>query len=139
MDTVVIYKANVDSVQKVLQLLRKEGFHPAALENPDPVTTHYSRATYLISIAVPREEAPGATSVLRRWEESRQTHVREVTGKLYRSLWYSTVIVVILALVFYLVGFLSDGAPLLFVVWLVLFGLLANSQHVINKFKRRRN
>ena len=139
MDTVVVYKANVDSVQRVLSLLRREGFHPAALENPDPVTTHYSRATYLISIAVPREEAPGATSVLRRWEESRQTYVREVTGKLYRSLAYSTAATAILALIFLLFDFLSDGAPLLFVVWLVIFGLLANSQHIINKFKRRRS
>ena len=37
MDTVVIYKANVDSVQKILRLLRKEGFHPAAVEiQPGP-------------------------------------------------------------------------------------------------------
>lgn len=139
MDTVVIYKANVDSVQKVLLLLRKEGFHPAALEDPGPITTHYSRASYIVSIAVPREEAPGAASALRKWEESRQTYVREVTGKLYRSLAWSVGVTAILALVFFMFDFLSDGAPLLFVIWLVLFGLLANSQHIINKFKRRRN
>ena len=137
MEAVVIYKANIDSVQRILQLLRKEGFHPAALENPDPVTTHYSRATYLISIAVPPEEAPGATSVLRKWEESRQTYVREVTSKLYRSLAYATAATVIFALIFLLFDFLSDGAPLLFVFWLVVFALLANLETIRRKLRGR--
>jgi hypothetical protein len=34
MDSVVVYKANPESVQNVLGLLRKEGFNPATLENP---------------------------------------------------------------------------------------------------------
>lgn len=126
MDAVVIYKANVDSVQKVLGLLRKEGFHPAALEDPGPITTHYSRATYPVSIAVPREEAPGATSVLRRWDESRRASVQEITGNLSRSLWYSSVIVAILALILLLFGVLFDTAALLFLAWLALFALFAN-------------
>jgi len=146
MDTVVVYQANLDSVQPVLQLLRQEGFNPTTLEDPNPSMPHYLGRAYpcvrnscLISIAVPREEAPGATAILRKWDESRQTSVKEITGKLSRSLAYSTVFVAVLAMIFFLFGFLFDGAPLLFLVWLVLFVLLANTEYIMDRLKRRRS
>jgi len=133
MDTVVVYKANLDSVQPVLRLLRKEGFNPVTLDDPNPSMPHYLGQAYpsvrdacLISIAVPREEAPGAASVLRKWDKSRRTSVQETTKNLSRSLWYSSVIVAIIALILLLFGVLSDAAALLFLAWLALFALFAN-------------
>ena len=127
MDIVVVYKANPESVQTVLGLLRKEGFNPATLENPSSasVLSGAGKATYLISVTVPRDQAAGAKSVLRKWDEARQLEVRQTTGKLAGPLLLSVMVVAVLAIIFLLLGILLDAAPLLFVIWLVVFALLA--------------
>ena len=121
---VVVYKANPESLQTVLGLLRKEGFHPATLENPGSAPVR-SGATYLISVTVPREEVPGAKSVLRKWDDARQSDVKQTTGKLAGPLIFSVVVVAVLAIIFLFFGILLDTAPLLFVIWLVVFALMA--------------
>ena len=127
MDIVVVYKANPESVQTVLGLLRKEGFNPTTLENSSSaaVLSGAGKATYLISVTVPRDEAAGAKSVLRKWDEARQLEVRQTTGKLAGPLLLSVMVVAVLAIIFLLLGILLDAAPLLFVIWLVVFALLA--------------
>jgi hypothetical protein len=124
MDTVIVYKANPDSVQTVLGLLRKEGFNPATLENPGlaPVRTG---GTYLISITVPRDEAKGAKSVLRRWDEARQCEIEQMTRKLAGPLLFSIMVVAVCTIIFLFLGVLWNNLPLLFVIWLVVFALLA--------------
>jgi hypothetical protein len=124
MDNVIVYKANPESVQTVLGLLRKERFHPATLENPSSAPVR-SGATYLISITVPRDEAAGAKSVLRKWDEGRQSEVKQTTGKLAGPLLFSVMVVTVLAIIFLFLGILLDAAPLLFVIWLVVFALMA--------------
>ena len=127
MDIVVVYKVNPESLQTVLGLLRKEGFNPATLENPSSgaVLSGAGKATYLISITVPRDEAAGAKSVLRKWDETRQSEVKQTTGKLAGPLLFSVMVVVVLAVIFLFLGILWDNVPLLFVIWLVVFALLA--------------
>ncbi len=127
MDFVVVYKANPESVQTVLGILRKEGFNPATLENPSSaaVLSGAGKATYLISVTVPREEAAGAKSVLSKWDEARQSEVQQTTGKLAGALLFSVMVVVVLAIIFLFLGILWDNVPLLFVIWLVVFALLA--------------
>jgi len=127
MDMVVIYKANPESLQTVVGLLRKEGFHPATLENPSSaaVLSGAGKATYLISVTVPREESAGAKSVLRKWDEARQSEIKQTTGKLAGPLLFSVMVVAVLAVIFLFMGILLDAAPLLFVIWLVVFALLA--------------
>jgi len=124
MDMVVVYKANPESLQTVLGLLRKEGFHPATLENPGSAPLR-SGGTCLISVTVPREEVPGAKSVLRKWDDTRQPDVEQTTGKLAGPLIFSVVVVAVLAIIFLFFGILLDTAPLLFVIWLVVFALMA--------------
>lgn len=127
MDFVVVYKANPESLQTVLGILRKEGFNPTTLENPSSaaVLSGAGRATYLISITVPRDEAAGAKSVLRKWDEARQSEVKETTGKLAGPFLFSVMVVAVLAIIFLFLGILWDNVPLLFVIWLVVFALLA--------------
>jgi hypothetical protein len=124
MDVVVVYKANPESLQTLLGLLRKEGFNPATLENPSSVPVR-SGGTYLISVTVPRDQAAGAKSILSKWDEARQSEVKQTTGKLAGALIFSVMVVAVLAVIFLFLGILWDNAPLLFVIWLVVFALLA--------------
>lgn len=127
MDSVVVYKANPESVQTVLGILHKEGFNPATLENPSmPVILGGAgEGIYLISITVPREEATGAKSVLSKWDEVRQSQVEQATGKLAGPLLLSVMAIAVLAVIFLFMGILWDNVPLLFVIWLIVFALLA--------------
>ncbi len=127
MKMVVVYKTNPESVQTVLGLLRKEGFTPTTLENPSSaaVLSGAGKATYLISITVPREEAEGARSVLRKWDKARQSEAEQITGKLAGPLLFSAMVVAVLAIIFLFTGILWDNVALLFVIWLVVFALLA--------------
>lgn len=127
MDAVVVYKANPDSVQQVLGYLRKEGFNPVVLENPDPIAFHWAvRRTHRIEILVPRQEAPGAASVLRKWEQANESEVEKLTSSLTTPFLYATIITAIVAIVLALVGFLSEALPFLALIWAVLFALIAN-------------
>lgn len=121
---VVVYKANPESVETMLGLLRKEGFNPATLENTNPASLR-SEASYLISITVPRDEAAGARSVLRKWDDSRQSEVKKTTGKLAGPLIFSAMVIAVLTIIFLFLGILWNNVPLLFVIWLVVFALLA--------------
>ena len=138
MNTVVVYKANPESLQKVLGLLRKEGFNPTTLENPASGATLHGagRATYLISIAVPRSEARGAASVLRKWDKAQESEVSELTGKLAGPFILSTMIIAALAVIFLLFGILFDVVAVLAVVWIVLFASLANADKIMLKARR---
>ena len=124
MDMVIIYKANPESLQTVLGLLRKEGFNPATLENPGLAPVR-SGGTYVISITVPRNEAAGAKSVLRKWDEARQSEIEKTTSKLAGPFLFSVMTAAVLAIIFLFLGILWDNVPLLFVIWLVVFALLA--------------
>ena len=137
-DVVVVYKANPESLQKVLGLLRKEGISPTTLESPASGATMHGagRATYLISIAVPRSEAAGAASVLRKWDKVRQSEVSEMTGKLAGPFILSAMVVAVLAIVLLLFGILLDAVALLPVAGIVAFALAANVANI--KLKTRR-
>lgn len=124
MDMVVVYKANPESVQTVLGLLRKEGFNPTTLENPGSAPVR-SGATYLISVTVPREEALGAQSVLSKWDEARQSEIEQTTRKFAGPMLFSVMVVAVLAVIFLFLGILLDATALLFVIWLVVFALMA--------------
>jgi len=131
MDNVVIYKANPESLQTVLGLLRKEGFNPATMESPGSALVR-SGGTYLISVTVPRDQALGAKSVLSKWDAARQSEVQQATGKLAGPLLFSVMVIAVLAVIFLFMGILWDNVPLLFVIWLVVFALLAK---VVNSTK----
>jgi hypothetical protein len=124
MDSVVIYKATPDSLQTVLGILRKEGFNPATLENPGvaPVRTG---GTYLISITVPRDEVAGAKSVLRKCDQAQQSEIEKATSRLAGPLIFSVMVIAVLTIIFFVLGILWNNVPLLFVIWLVVFALLA--------------
>ena len=124
MDMVIVYKANPESVQTVLGLLRKEGFNPATLENHGLAPVR-SGGTYLISVTEPRDEAAGAKSVLRKWDKTRQSEIEKTTKKLAGPLLFSVTVVAVLTIILLFLGILWDNVPLLFVIWLVVFALLA--------------
>jgi len=136
-NAVVVYKANPESLQKVLGLLRKEGFTPTTLDNRVSATDLHGagRATYLISVAVSRSEAAGAAAVLKKWDKARQFEVHEMTGKLAGPFIFSAMVVAVLAIVLLLFGILLDTVALLPVVWIVVFALTANAKKI--RFKAR--
>jgi hypothetical protein len=124
MDTVVVYKANPESLETMLGLLRKEGFNPAALEDSNPASVR-SGGTYLISITVPPDEAAGARLVLRKWDDARRSEVEKTTSKLAGPLIFSAMVIAVLTIILLSLGILWHNVPLLFVIWLVVFALLA--------------
>jgi len=136
-DAVVVYKANPESLQAVLGLLRKEGFNPSTLENPSSadVLSGAGKAAYLISITVPANEESGARSVLRKWDQERLSEVNKMTVKLAGPFLLSIIVVAVLALVLLLAGILSDAAAFLFVIWIVVFALAANAEKLVRKVR----
>ena len=138
MDRIVVYKANTESLPVVLKLLRKDGFNPTTLEDP-AVLPYRGAHRHVIHVAVPREEAPGAASVLRRWEEASELDVKEKTGALAGPLLFSTMVTIGLGLVFLFFGILLEAVALLFVIWLVVFTLAAKAEKITKIVKRRRN
>ena len=56
---------------------------------------------------------------------ARQSEVKETTGKLAGPLLLSVMVVAVLTIIFLFMGILWDNVPLLFVIWLVIFALLA--------------
>jgi acetolactate synthase regulatory subunit len=124
MDNVIVYKTNPESLQTVLGLLRKEGFNPATMENPGLAPVR-SGGTYLISITVPRDESIGAKSVLRKWDQARRVEIEKTTRKLAGPLIFSAMVIVVLTIIFLFLGILWNNVPLLFVIWLVVFAVLA--------------
>jgi len=137
-ETVVVYKANPESIQAILGLLRKEGFNPNTLENPSStdVLSGAGKAAYLISVIVPADEAPGARSVLRKWDEEHQSEVNKMTVKLAGPFLLSTIVIAVLALIFLLAGVLTDAVAFLFVIWLIVFALAANAEKLIRKVRK---
>jgi hypothetical protein len=123
-DMVVVYKANPESVETMLGLLRKEGFNPEMLENINPASLR-SGGSYLISITVPRDEAAGAKSVLKKWDDAQQSEVKKTTSNLAGPLIFSVMVIAVLTIIFFFLGILWNNVPLLFVIWLVVFALLA--------------
>lgn len=137
MDIVVVYKANPESLQTVLGLLRKEGFNPTTLENRSAAAAPSGcrKAAYLISVAVPKDEAPAAKSVLREWDEAQLPKVKKLIGALAGPFLGSVMVAGVLAFVLFFLGILSDAVALLFILWLVVFALLANAERIMQKLK----
>ena len=93
MDRIVVYKANTESLPVVLGLLRKEGYNPTTLE--DPAMVPYRGASHhVVHVAVPRDQAPGAASVLRRWDEAQQSDIKKKTQILAGPLLFSTMVTI---------------------------------------------
>ncbi|UCC97670.1 MAG: hypothetical protein JSW66_17725 [Phycisphaerales bacterium] len=141
MNSVVVYEANPESLQTVLGFLRKEGFNPTTLENPSAAAalSGCGKATYLISVAVPKDEAPAARSVLRKWDQAQRPKVTKIVGKLAGPFLCSVMVAGVLGFIFLLLGILSDAVALLFVIWIVVFALLANAERIMEKLKGARN
>ncbi len=138
MDKVVVYKANTESLPVVLGLLRKGGFSPTTLEDP-AIVPYRGGHRHVVHVAVPREQAPGAASVLRKWDEAQETDIKEKTGVLAGPLLFSTMVTIGLALVFLFFGILLEAVALLFVLWLVVFAVAANAEKITKIVKRRTN
>jgi len=134
---VVVYKANPESLQAVLGLLRKEGFNPTTLEDP-AIVPYRGASHHVVHVAVPRDQAPGAMSILRKWDEARQSDIKKKTDTLAGPLLFSTMVTIGLAVVFFLVGILLETVALLFVIWLVVFAVAANAEKITQKVKRHR-
>jgi len=137
MDRIVVYKANTESLPVVLKLLRKEGFNPTTLEDP-AIVPYRGASHHVVHVAVPRDEAPGAASVLRRWDEARRSDIKKKTQALAGPLLFSTMVTIGLALIFFLFGILLETVALLFVLWLVVFALAANAEKITQKVKQLR-
>ena len=131
---IVIYTASHQTVSQVLSLLRKEGFSPVALDQPDAVYSYAARYTNIIRIAVPPTEASAARSVLAQWEKDGQPQVDSLARRLTIQLLYSILIVALMAIVFHFLGQLTPtGVALLFVLWIIVFVVIANVERIARK------
>ncbi|MFC1633719.1 hypothetical protein ACFL5Z_02665 [Planctomycetota bacterium] len=138
MDRIVVYKANTESLPVVLGLLRKEGFNPTTLEDP-AIVPYRGASHHVVHIAVPREQATGAASVLRRWDEAQQSDIKGKTQALAGPFLFSTMVTIGLVFIFFLFGVLLETVALLFVIWLVVFAVAANAEKITQKVKRQKN
>lgn len=135
MDRVVVYKANTESLDIVLGLLRKEGFNPTTLEDP-AIVPYRGGHRHLVHVAVPRDQARGAESILRKWDEAQQSDIKNKTQVLAGPLIFSTMVTIGLAFVFLFFGILLEAVALLFVIWLVVFALAANAEKLQRRLKK---
>jgi hypothetical protein len=135
MDRIVVYKANTESLEIVLGLLRKEGFNPTTLEDP-AIVPYRGGNRHIVHVVVPRDEAPGAASVLQKWDETRQADIKEKTQALAGPLIFATMVTIGLAFVFLFFGILLETAALLFVLWLVIFVLAANADRLQRRLRK---
>jgi hypothetical protein len=135
MDRVVVYKANTESLDIVLGLLRKEGFNPTTLEDP-AIVPYRGASHHVVHVAVPRDQARGAESLLRKWDETQQSDIKKKTQVLAGPLIFSTMVTIGLALVFLFFGILLETIALLFVLWLVVFALAANAEKLQQRLKK---
>ena len=134
----MVYKANPESLQTVLGLLRKEGFNPTTLEDPSAAAalSGCGKVTYVISVAVPTDQAPGAERVLRNWDQAQLPKVRGLVGRLAGPFLASVMVAGVLAFILLLLGILSEAVALLFAVWAVIFALLANAERLTRRVKK---
>ncbi len=131
---VVIYEASPQTLPQVLRLLRKEGFSPVALDQPDATYSYAARYTNFIRIAVPPAEAPVARSVLAQWEKEGQPQVDNLAKRLTTQLLYSVLIVTFMGAIFYFLGQLTSGSvALLFAMWIIVFVVIASVERIIRK------
>jgi len=139
MNLVVVYKANPESYVRVVEALREEGFNPVALENPRSNALYVPHSSYrrgaktTVYIAVPRDEKTGANSALRKWDEARQSNVQNLTKILWSQLFFSVLIIIPVAVVLMLFGIWEYTFPLLLLVWLAAFLLIANAGKIRKK------
>ena len=139
MNLVVVYKANPESCVRVIDSLREEGFNPVALENPRsnafyvPHSSYRRGAKTTVYIAVPRDEKTGANLVLRKWDEARESNVQNLTKILWSQLFCSVLIIIPVAVILLLFGILEYTFPLLGLVWLGVFLLIANAEKIRKK------
>ncbi len=140
MEMEIVYKAAPESLQMVMELMRKEGLNPTTLENPSnaAVLSGAGKATYLINVTVPREEATAAKSILRKWDETRQTEVEKTARRLLGSFLLTIPIVTLVAVLLLFLGNFSDFVALLFVIWIVVFALAANMDRIMQKVRGRK-
>ncbi|OHB75631.1 MAG: hypothetical protein A2Z25_13975 [Planctomycetes bacterium RBG_16_55_9] len=138
MDNVVVYKANSESLELVIGILREEGFHPTTLEDP-AIVPYRGGFRHLVHVAVPRDQARGAASVLRKWDEARQMDVKKTTQALAGPFLFATMVTIGLTLLFFLFGILAETVALLFVIWLVVFAVVANAERITQRIRQQRN
>ena len=105
MDLRVIYKARHESVSRIVRLLEKEGFSPTVLDHPDTTYVYASRCTQLIRIAVPPTEAPGARSLLARWEKTTGPSVDRLARTFSTQLIYSILATVLFGAILFALGY----------------------------------
>jgi len=134
---VVVYEASLAAAGKVIELLRKEGLGAVALEQPDSIMVHRFYMTAFVRIAVPRDQAPLAESLLRNWEDNSRQNVRGLTARLKTHALYSCVITALVALCLLVFGYLTAESVILLVgVWVAAFALLANANRISRCFKK---
>ena len=139
MDLVIVCKANPESYVRVVQVLREEGFNPVALENPHSNAIYVPKGGYrrgaktTVYIAVPRDEKLGANSVLRKWDEVRQSNVKKLTKTLGSQFFCSILIIIPVAVVLRVFD-IWEYAPLLPpLTWFAALLLIANAKKIRKK------
>jgi len=136
-DMVVVYKANLASAGKVIELLRKEGLGAVALEQPNPIMAHRFYNTMFVRIAVPRDQAALAESLLRKWEGECSKSVTGLTSHLKTHALYSCAVTALVALGLLVFGYLTAESVMLLVgVWVAVFALLANAHRIFRSLKK---
>lgn len=135
-DMVVVYEASLASAGKVIELLRKEGLGAVALEQPNSIMANRFY-TVFVHIAVPRDQALLAESLLRNWEKNCSQSVTGLTARLRTQAFYSFVLTLPVALCLFVSGYFTEETViLLLAVWVTVFALLANAHKISRHFKK---
>ena len=138
MQQVIVYKARPEAVARILGLLRKEDLNPVALDNPDGTQQLYSGFTYLVRIAVPKDEADKARSVLAQWEEHEKPTVNRLSRQFSIQIAYALLGLGIIYGIFLFLGQWSVLEMLAFVLVLLGFSFYL-FVYIYKRQKRRRD
>ena len=105
MQQVIVYKARPEAALIILGILREEDLNPVALDNTDVTQQYYSGFTYLVRIAVPKDEAGKARSILTQWEKQEKTTVNRLSRQFSMQIAY---VVLCFAIVYGILLLLSE-------------------------------
>ena len=86
MNTVVVYKSSPEYVDRIVNLLRKNGIDPVILDRPSAISLWVSKGTYRIRIAVPENQKIAALKIIAKEDAISNDRVKQLTRTVNRDL-----------------------------------------------------
>ena len=138
----VIYKSDTSTAAEALKVLRRRGISAVQVDNPDPTFSWASKGTNRVRIAVPKDQASEARSILADWERSCAPRADRLARSFRKQAAASLAIAIAVMAAYRL---LVDGTlagidwniiPGVLFLWFITLVILANATRITGKGQR---